>query len=76
ATSLNYHVLRSADGADFVEMTDCLVGSDPSSRSWTEIGSPVAGAIFHYLVRAVNDCPAGLGPLGPPGTSRVATSCP
>ena len=80
ATSVTYEVLRSGLGSDFVSGASCLVLADPAQPAATDGASPAAGAIFHYLVRAENACPAGvgLGPLGSDsaGVPRTGTACP
>jgi hypothetical protein len=78
AVSLTYDVLRSDVASDFVGMTECLPSADRSSRVWTENASPVPGGIFHYVVRAVNDCPRGVGSLGSNSANeiRAGRACP
>ena len=71
-----YDTLRSPSPDDFLGAASCLetAGADTTSVDTTP-ASP--GAVF-YLVRAVNDCPAGQGPLGsmPNGQPRPGRSCP
>jgi hypothetical protein len=59
-------------------MTTCLPSADPSSTVWTDDDTPGPSEVFNYLVRAVNTCPDGAGPLGTDseGAPRTGRSCP
>jgi len=65
ATSLLYDALWSGDPADFTSGSgaECLE-SDGDDRQATDTGVPAIGSARYYLVRAQNDCPAGVGTLG------------
>ncbi len=64
AIAVTYQVIRSADPADFVTAASCLALPDPSLPAATDSTLPAPGQALHYLARAKNDCPSGLGPLG------------
>jgi hypothetical protein len=78
ATSVVYDVLRSGSTSDFESMTVCVPSADPSSTVRTDADTPGPSEVFNYLVRAVNDCPGGDGPLGTDseGAPRTGRSCP
>jgi hypothetical protein len=71
-----YDLLRSTDPSNFQTSVDC-VESDEGDTVATNLGTPAAGTVDHYLVRAENACP-GLGSLGTDsaGTERLGTACP
>jgi hypothetical protein len=77
ATAVVYDVLRSESPLDFVAPAIC-VESDGADVSAADVGVPPAGAVFHYLVRAENGCPAGAGSLGhgSDGGERAGRACP
>jgi hypothetical protein len=77
AVEVRYEGLRSRSPADFVAATICLTAPDPTALSVTDAPNPLPNDLFSYLVRAVNDCPFGEGPLGAgsSGTERVGRSC-
>jgi hypothetical protein len=64
AVDVSYEMIRSANPADFVTAASCVALANPSNPSGTDSTTPAAGQAFHYLVRAKNGCPSGLGPLG------------
>ena len=74
----SYEVLRSANADDFVTAAICLPSPDTRSTSLTDANDPGAGGLFHYLVRAVNQCPEGVGTLGfdSDEDERTGVSCP
>jgi len=80
ATNPSYAILRSASGSDFVAGAQCLSLADPFATGATDGDVPLSDALFHYLVRAENACPAaeGLGPLGvdSTGSPRRGQACP
>ncbi len=76
--ALVYDVIRSGDPADFVTNADCIESGDGSDTQAVDSDPLPPGEGFYYLVRAVNGCPDGEGPLGNAtgGIPRIATSCP
>ena len=80
STSVVYDTLRSGDPADFTTDSgaECLESDDGADTQATDFGIPVTGSVRHYLVRAQNDCPAGLGTLGTDhlGAERAGRACP
>ena len=78
ADAVTYDTLRSADPGDFVAAAACLPPADPAATTNSDGENPIAGAAFHYLVRALNGCPAGTGTLGTDsaGLERSGTACP
>jgi hypothetical protein len=79
-STVSYAVLRSATGSDFVAGAVCLTLADPLATEASDTDAPPVDAVFHYLVRAENACPAGegLGPLGASsaGVPREGRTCP
>ena len=79
-TAPSYQVLRSSDPSNFVDATTCLVLPNAQVAMATDGASPAPGAVFYYLVRALNACPGdeGLGPLGASssGAEHQGRSCP
>jgi len=51
---------------------------DPTQEMGADAQDPASGVVFKYLVRAVNDCPQGAGPLGQDTTpkERDGRTCP
>lgn len=76
-TSVAYDTLRSADPGDFTTAV-CVESQDGTDTFATDTSSPAPGNAFFYLVRAVDACPSGVGPLGADGNGNViiGTSCP
>ncbi|MDH3626193.1 MAG: hypothetical protein OEV00_05950 [Acidobacteriota bacterium] len=76
ATQVTYDLLR-ADSGSFSAAT-CVTMPDPTDTSYLDTLNPNIGALFNYLVRAVNDCPIGEGPTGSDsqGSGRSVSSCP
>lgn len=74
--SLRFDVLRSEDPASWIAATCVAIGTPASELAEADV--PAAGSRFAYLVRARNDCPAGLGTLGETsaGVERVGVGCP
>ena len=79
-TAPSYQVLRSGDPTNFVIGTTCLALLNPLLTLVTDTTAPAPGAVFHYLVRAMNTCPgdAGIGTLGASssGAEHQGRSCP
>lgn len=79
-TEVGYDTLRSGDPNDFVFATVCVTDPDPFDLTVSDLEVPTLGSIFHYLVRATNDCPGavGDGALGQDSTptDRSAAGCP
>jgi hypothetical protein len=77
-TSVAYDTLRSRHSDDFVATLRCIESDDGTDLTATDAAFPFPGNLFYYLVRAVNDCPDGDGPLGQAssGAPRVAADCP
>jgi hypothetical protein len=78
AAVLAYDVIRSSVPDDFVTAAVCVESDDPLDTVATDAATPVAAEVFHYLVRAQNDCPDGEGDLGTAssGAPRTARVCP
>jgi hypothetical protein len=79
ADLLLYEVLRSPDPADFTGSTvRCLDDANPADTSVTDSINPLPRKLYAYLIRGVNHCPAGVGPLGydSAGIARIGMSCP
>ena len=74
----HYDILRSPAPNDFTTDTTCLRNNPGSQNLLTDPALPPPGAILAYLVRGVNTCPNGVGPLGAnsSGQPRSGTSCP
>jgi hypothetical protein len=77
---VGYDTLRSGDPEDFVFATVCVNDPDPFDLTVSDIEVPILGSVFHYLVRATNDCPGavGEGTLGQGSgvNDRIAAGCP
>jgi len=71
---VSYEALRATIASGFGSAS-CLDDPDPQDTSYDETELPASGSAFHYLVRAVNTCPAGEGPLGH-GLGSIAPTCP
>jgi len=65
----HFDTIRSLDATDFVSGVAC-VEADGADTMTIDRELPAAGMLFHYLVRAENDC--GGGPLG---AQRIAATC-
>jgi hypothetical protein len=78
ALAVDYETVRSDDPSDFMTGAVCLVSVDPTATTAMDEKIPGPGSVLHYLVRAMNGCPAGTGPLGEgsDGSIRSAISCP
>ncbi len=78
ASAVTYDTLRSGVPDDFVGGAVCVTPPDPAATTNSDPADPAAGALFHYLVRALNGCPAGVGTLGSDssGTERAGVACP
>jgi hypothetical protein len=76
---LIYSTVRSSDPSDFLNAI-CVPTGDPAQRTITELETPGINSVFYYLIRAENECPAGLGEgdmgSGSDNVERAATSCP
>jgi len=77
-TSLAYDVIRAVTPGDFMTGAVCLSPVDSADRSALDPDVPSTGVCFSYLVRAINACPGGTGPLGTGtgGNPRSARDCP
>jgi len=75
-SAYEYELLRSPTAWDFATATVCISAPDLSDPARSDPDLPAPEAVFYYLVRARNACPAGVGPLGPPGSPPLAGSCP
>lgn len=78
ATEVVYQTLRSENASDFVFGLACLSVPDPSLRMAADPGTAPLGGAFYYLIRAVNACADGQGPLGVSsyGDPRTGADCP
>lgn len=76
--ALRYDTLRSPQAGNFVSAASCVESDDGADREATDANNPPPGAVFFYLTRAENDCPAGQGSLGQAsnGTERQGRTCP
>jgi hypothetical protein len=76
---VRYEVLRSGDPSFFAGWgTVCVDDASPSDTTVSDDKLPSFDyGLLAYLVRAVNDCPAGEGTVGTTsaGTARPATDC-
>ena len=77
AETVGYELLRAPAPSDLSGAV-CLPIDDPAARDTLDSDLPAPGGLFVYLVRAVNSCPDGAGPLGDGGTgsTREAAGCP
>jgi hypothetical protein len=76
-SQVQYELLRSPVPFDFLSIATCIGGADPSAPSRSDTELPVAGELFHYLVRARNACFAGEGPLGADSSGQpIFGACP
>ena len=77
AEALVYDTLRAGTPYDFGSAA-CLESDDGPERTAEDPETPAPGPPFFYLVRAVNRCPDGEGPLGndSSGTPRQGRACP
>jgi hypothetical protein len=57
-----YDTIRSESESDFLDSALCVETDDGSDLEATDTDVPLLGNVFHYLVRAENDC--GAGPIG------------
>jgi hypothetical protein len=77
--SWSYEVLRSSGASGFATAV-CVVQDDPLTPMALDEEIPLNGEIYHYLIRASNDCPAvaGEGSLGADssGQERSGVICP
>jgi len=78
ASVWEYEMLRSSAPANFSLAANCLLIPDPALEVGEDTQMPAAGTVFHYLVRAVNACPEGEGPLGSTSVpaDREGRTCP
>jgi hypothetical protein len=78
ATSVRYDLLRSTDPGNFITTATCLESDDGTDSAASDGGSPPAGALYYYLVRVENGCPATPGTLGhdSDGMPRTGLTCP
>jgi hypothetical protein len=72
---LVYDVLRSDQASDFTTATTCEE-SDDTDTTATLPGIPVTGNVWHYLVRAANNCDDGPAGFGSDAVERPAQACP
>ncbi len=72
-----YDTVRSTSPSDFNAAATCLE-SDGADLQSTDAASPGAKKAFYYLVRAVNNCAPGDGPLGfsSAGVPIAGRACP
>jgi len=78
AIGVTYEVLRSDDPTNFFGVsTLCMPDADPSNTTIDEPDTPAPGAMYSYLVRAMNACEAGTGSIGEDssGTPRAGRIC-
>jgi len=72
-----YEMLRTEAPVGF-DAANCVLIPDPLQEVGQDGATPPGGIVYHYLVRAVNNCPAGEGPLGTTTqpVDREGRSCP
>jgi hypothetical protein len=72
-----YDALRSGLASDF-SAGECIESNDGPNTIAIDIDEPAPGGVFHYLTRARNGCPAGLGSLGAgsSGVEHEGPECP
>jgi uncharacterized protein YjiK len=70
-----YDTIRSDDASDFVSTSSCIETSDGSDELASDDEEPSAGAVFHYLIRAKNNCGEGSVGAKSVGGDRSARSC-
>lgn len=72
-----YDVLRSSAPENFTTPVICVESDDGNDSSAAVDGIPANGEVFHYLIRAENPCPGGVGSLGmgQGNSARVGGSC-
>ncbi len=75
-TGPTYDLLRAGAAGAFA--APACVASGGTGTSASDAALPASGAAFFYLVRAVNACPGGTGPVGVDGNgaAREAGDCP
>jgi hypothetical protein len=78
ALLVTFETVRSDDPSDFMTGAVCLMSFNPTATTSMDAEIPEQGVAFHYLVRAMNGCSAGAGPLGEgsDGAPRTAINCP
>jgi hypothetical protein len=70
----SYDVIRSNRPSSFQGPgAICLADANASDTVAVDLQNPVADRMYCYLVRALNGCPDGVGPLG---GSFQAPACP
>jgi hypothetical protein len=59
-------------------LATCLESDAGDDLTVVDEGIPLSGELFHYLIRAENVCPSGVGSLGSSsgGVPHVGRSCP
>jgi hypothetical protein len=65
----------STAAADFTTGTSCIETNDTDTTA-SAAGTPAAGTVDFYLVRAGNACGEGTLGFRSSGTERAGTSCP
>ena len=78
-TGVRYDTIRSGDPTDFgLVAATCVESDDGTDTTANDVTVPAPGAAFYYLVRAENNCLAGLGSLGNAtgGGPRTGRNCP
>jgi hypothetical protein len=78
ALAVIYETIRSADPSDFMTAAVCLLSINAAAPTSVDEEIPEQGGAFSYLVRAMNGCPLGTGPVGErsDGSVRSAIDCP
>jgi len=78
AVSVRYDTLVAPSPVGFLAEGSCVEWDDATDTTAIVTGAPAPGEVFHYLVRAENDCPSGQGSLGQgsSGTPREGVHCP
>ena len=76
ASFVEYDTLRSPSASDFETPAVCADTNDVDTTT-VDLDTPVAGVVFHYLIRVDNFCP-GPGSMGAGSDlqPRTGRSCP
>jgi bacillopeptidase F len=77
-STLRHDLLRSEAPSDFTTAAVCIESDDTVDTAAIDMETPPASAVYYYLARAENVCPAGIGPLGTSstGAERTGRQCP
>ena len=71
-----YDTLRTMAPGNFVGAATCVEWGDGSDTQALDPDTPPAGAVYHYLVCAVNPCGSGPAGIDSSGVERDLRVCP